>query len=70
MTVNVTVADSDGATFSEELTINVNDVLDAYTFESKFISGESGVNYSGQTARQAQIAQLNYYIANDLQDEH
>ncbi|WP_448553773.1 DUF4856 domain-containing protein [Thalassotalea montiporae] len=69
LTVNVTVADSDGATYSEELTINVNDVLDAYTFESKFVSGESGVNYSGQTARQAQIAQLNHYIANDLQSE-
>ncbi|WP_181902272.1 cadherin repeat domain-containing protein [Thalassotalea euphylliae] len=69
MTVNVTVADADGETFSKDLTVNVNDVLDAYKFDSKFVSDASGVNYGGQTARQAQIAQLNYYIANSLQTD-
>ena len=68
-TVNVTVTDSANNTFTQALTINVEDVLDTYTFASRFVSGESSVNYSGQTARQAQIAQLNHYISNTLQGE-
>ena len=63
------VSDQDNASFSRNIIINVEDVLDAYTFESKFVSGQSSVNYSGQTARQAQIAQLNHYISNTLQGE-
>ncbi|REL31568.1 DUF4856 domain-containing protein [Thalassotalea euphylliae] len=69
MAVNVTVADADGATFSKELTIDVNDLLDTYKFNSKFVEGESSVSYTGQTARHALIAELNHYITNVLKGE-
>ncbi|MBO9490044.1 cadherin repeat domain-containing protein [Endozoicomonas sp. G2_1] len=67
-TVNVTVTDNSGAAFSKAMTINVTDRLD-YDFASKVTDATSSTNYSGQTARQAQIAQLNHYIANTLQGE-
>ncbi|MFD2165462.1 DUF4856 domain-containing protein [Thalassotalea euphylliae] len=69
MTVNVTVADADGATYSKELTIDVTDLLDTYAFSSKFVDGESSVSYTGQVARHALIAELNHYIGNVLKSE-
>lgn len=64
-TVNVTVTDNGGLTHTEELTINVNDLLDTYAFTSKF-DDASSVDYSGQIARHALINELNYFIANGL----
>ena len=64
LTVNVTVADADGATFSKELTIDVNDLLDTYSFASKFEDGASSVSYTGQIARHVLIAELNNFISN------
>lgn len=69
VTLNVTVTDSGSATFTKELTVDVNDLLDTYKFESKLISGDSSIGYSGQTARHALISELNHYIANGLQDD-
>ncbi len=66
LTVNVTARDSADASFSKALTINVNDLLETYTFSSKFTDGDSGVSYTGQTARHVLIAELNHYIANQL----
>jgi len=66
-TVNVTVTDNGGLSFSKEITINVTDMLDTYAFASKFMDGESSVSYTGQIARHVLIAELNNYIANDLQ---
>ncbi|OIQ46618.1 MAG: hypothetical protein BM565_10735 [Gammaproteobacteria bacterium MedPE] len=77
--LKVTVTDSGSATFTQDLTVNVTDsmgvqtVLDAlnapetYTFESQFEAGESAVSYSGQTARQVLILELNNYIGSGLQ---
>lgn len=67
--VDVTVTDSGSLTFSKTLTIDVTDLLDTYTFDSKFIDGDSSVSYSGQIARHALIAELNHYIGNQLQAE-
>ena len=69
LTVNVTVADADGATFSKELTIDVNDLLDTYKFNSKFVEGELSVSYTGQTARHALIAEFNHFISNLLKGQ-
>ncbi|MBY6186680.1 DUF4856 domain-containing protein [Marinobacter hydrocarbonoclasticus] len=66
--VAVTVTDSANNSFSKTLTINVNDLLDYYNFDSRFGDGTS-VSYSGQTARHVLIAELNDYIANELQGE-
>lgn len=65
--LEVTVTDSGSATFSKTLTINIEDVLDTYTFDSKFITEESSVSYGGQIARHVLIAELNHYIGNQLQ---
>lgn len=67
--INVTVTDSSANTFSKALTIEVTDLLDTYAFNSKFITGESSVSYSGQTARLALIAEFNHYITNQLKGE-
>jgi hypothetical protein len=67
VTLNVTVTDSASASYTKELTVEVNDLLDTYKFESKLIAGESSIGYSGQTARHALISELNHYIANGLQ---
>jgi len=62
VTVNVTVTDNGGLTFSKDLTIDVTDLQDTeYAFESKFMDGSS-VSYSGQIARHVLINELNFYI--------
>lgn len=68
VTVNVTVTDSASATFSKDITVNVDDLLDYYDFESKIIAGESAVSYSGQVARQLLINDLTQLISNELSD--
>ena len=67
--VNVTVTDSSANTYTQALTIEVTDLLDTYSFESKFITGDSSVSYSGQIARHVLIAELNNYIANQLESD-
>ncbi|MBY5921115.1 DUF4856 domain-containing protein [Ferrimonas balearica] len=64
--VVVSVTDSADNRFSKTLTIDVNDLLDTYTFTSRFGDGSS-VSYSGQTARHVLIAELNDYIGNHLE---
>ncbi|MCW8092974.1 DUF4856 domain-containing protein [Alteromonas sp. ASW11-130] len=66
--VDITVTDSAGATFSKTLTIEVNDLLDYYGFESAFVNGESAVSYSGQTARHLLINDLTILIDKKLGD--
>jgi len=67
--LDVTVTDSSSNTFSKTLTLEVEDVLDTYTFDSKFIDGESSVSYGGQIARHVLIAELNHYIGEQLEDD-
>ena len=67
--IDVTVTDSKSATFTKTITIEVTDVLDTYTFDSKFIDGDSAVSYTGQIARHALIAELNHYIGNQLKSD-
>jgi len=67
-TVDVTVTDNGGLTFTKTLTIDVNDLLDTYSFASKF-EDSSSVSYGGQIARHVLIAELNNYIANTLKGE-
>jgi len=67
LAANITVTDSGGLSFSKELTITVNDLLDTYKFESKLITGESSVGYTGQIARHALISELTSYIGAGLQ---
>lgn len=69
ITATITVTDNGGLSFDKEMTISVNDLLDTYTYASKFVDGESSVSYSGQTARHALIAELNHYIGNVLKGE-
>ena len=64
LTFNVTATDSGGLEFTKEITIDVNDLLDTYSFESKFQAGASSVSYTGQIARHALIAELTNFIAN------
>lgn len=64
--IDITVTDSGSKTFTKSLTIAVTDVLDTYTFDSKFITDESSVSYSGQIARHTLIAELNHYIGEQL----
>ncbi|NMH61524.1 DUF4856 domain-containing protein [Alteromonas ponticola] len=66
--VEITVTDSADASFTKTLTIEVNDLLDYYDFESAFVNGESAVSYSGQTARHLLINDLNVLIGNQLGD--
>lgn len=70
VTFNITVSDGDEYSFSEEVTIDVNDLLDTYSFMSK-VGDEtaSSVSYGGQSARHALIAELKYYIGNQLQTD-
>jgi hypothetical protein len=68
ITVNVTVSDSASATFSKDMIIDVNDLLDYYDFPSAIMPGESAVSYSGQVARQLLINDLNQLISSDLGD--
>ncbi len=62
ITASITVTTTSNLTFTQPITIEVNDLLDTYKFESQFTDGASSVNYSGQTARLALIAELNTYI--------
>ncbi len=63
VTLNVTVTDNGGLAHSQELTIDVNDLLDYYGFMSKVGDvNNSSVSYGGQTARHALIAELKHYI--------
>jgi len=62
LTVNATY---NSTTFSKELTIEVNDLLDYYGFMSKVgDETQSSVSYGGQAARHALIAELKHYIGN------
>ncbi|MFT6206673.1 MAG: hypothetical protein ACJA0T_000576 [Colwellia sp.] len=67
LATNITVTDSGGLSFSKEVTITVNDLLDTYKFESKLITDESSVGYTGQIARHALISELTSYIGSGLQ---
>jgi hypothetical protein len=64
---NITVTDNGGLSYSKEVTITVNDLLDTYKFESKLITDESSVGYTGQIARHALISELASYIGAGLQ---
>jgi hypothetical protein len=68
VTLNVTVTDSASATFSNDITVSVDDLLDYYDFESKAMPGESSVSYSGQIARQLLISDLFKVIGAELSD--
>ncbi|WP_185964397.1 DUF4856 domain-containing protein [Aliikangiella marina] len=65
--VSITATDSGGLSTTSNVTINVNDVLDTYTFADA--DGNSTVAYSGQTARMALIYELNQYIGSELQTD-
>ncbi len=63
VTFNITVTDKDSNQLTQEVTIEVNDLLDYYGFMSKVGDTEkSSVSYGGQTARHALIAELKHYI--------
>ena len=68
VTLSVTVTDSASATFSKDITVDVDDLLDYYDFESKNMPGESAVSYSGQVARQILINDLSKFIGAELSD--
>jgi hypothetical protein len=68
VTISVTVTDSASATFGKDITVNVDDLLDYYDFESKAMPGESAVSYSGQVARQLLINDLFKLIGAELSD--
>lgn len=69
LTLNITATDDGDLSFEKEFTIDVNDLLDTYTFNSKFEEGSSSVSYTGQIARHVLIAELNHYIGNVLKGE-
>ncbi|NKF49325.1 DUF4856 domain-containing protein [Shewanella sp. WXL01] len=69
LTVAVTTTDSEGATYTKDLTVTLVDIMDRYTFDSKLNDGESSVSYTGQTARHILIAELNSYITNTLESD-
>jgi len=61
--LNVTVTDNGGLAYTQELTVDVNDLLDYYGFMSKVgDTANSSVSYGGQAARHALIAELKHYI--------
>lgn len=66
--VEVSVTDSSDESFTKTLTIDINDALDFYGFESAFVNGESAVSYSGQVARHLLINDLNILIDTQLGD--
>lgn len=65
----ITATDGDGESVVSTISISINDLMDRYTFNSKINDGASSVSYSGQIARHALIAELNYYINSMLQDD-
>jgi len=62
VTLNVTVTDNGSLAYTQELTIEVSDLLDYYDFASEFDADKSSVSYGGQAARHALIAELKHYI--------
>ena len=68
VSINVTVTDSASATFNKDITINVDDLLDYYDFESRSLTGISSVSYTGQIARQLLINDLSKLISAELSD--
>ncbi|MCM2678111.1 DUF4856 domain-containing protein [Echinimonas agarilytica] len=66
--LDITVTDSANNTFAKTVTIDVEDALDYYDFESQSMSGESAVSYSGQIARHILINELNALIDTQLGD--
>ncbi len=62
VTLNVTVTDNGGLAHTQEISIEVNDLLDYYDFVSEFDADKSSVSYGGQAARHALIAELKHYI--------
>jgi hypothetical protein len=68
VSLSVTVTDSASATYSKDITVDVDDLLDYYDFESKNMPGESAVSYSGQVARQILISDLFKFIGANLSD--
>lgn len=64
--LSITVTDSAENTLSTDVSVEVTDVLDTYSF-SNTVSGESSVSYSGQVARHLLILELNNYISSGLQ---
>ncbi len=66
--VTITVEDAASASYTKDFTVNVNDVLDVYAFDSQFAADASAVAYSGQTARHLLINDLNILIANNFSD--
>jgi len=69
LTVELTVTDNNSGSFTKEVTLTINDLMDRYAFNSKFDEGKSSVSYTGQTARHILIAELNDYIKNGLEDD-
>jgi hypothetical protein len=68
VSLSVTVTDSASATYSKDITVDVDDLLDYYGFKSKNMPGESAVSYSGQVARQILISDLFKFIGANLSD--
>lgn len=69
LTVELTVTDNNSGSFTKEVTLTINDLMDRYAFNSKFDEEKSSVSYTGQTARHILIAELNDYIKNGLEDD-
>lgn len=67
-TIELAVNFDGNGSYIREITIEVTDVLDTYTF-SGVGSDSSSVSYSGQVARHLLILELNNYIASTLQSD-
>lgn len=67
--VAVTATDAAGETVTSTITVNINDILDRYTFDSQLNTDESAVAYTGQIARHALIQELNGFMKTGLQAE-
>ncbi|WP_053084597.1 DUF4856 domain-containing protein [Catenovulum maritimum] len=58
-----------GSSSDDNNTQTTPEVLDTYTFSSKFVADTDSVSYSGQIARHALIAELNTYISSGLESD-
>lgn len=65
----ITATDAAGESVTSTLDIDINDLMDRYTFDSQINTDESSVSYSGQIARHTLIAELNNYISSGLQTD-
>ena len=65
--VELTVTDSNDASFTKTVTVTINDLMDRYAFDSKLVDDKSSVSYTGQNGRHILIAELNNYIKNQLE---